>query len=401
MLDTKTVNDAVAEIVLSSFGAELGRWLLDNNKIIPVNDDKTPSCKSWKSWETFNFSYLSKHPAGLAVVMNDRIQVLDIDNKDYVFGKPNVTTAKGAHYWFSGGTYTKTVNKAGLFDLKTTGYVVFHGTGKTFNHPNLASWDDLHTQLPDEISSSLLLPTIESSDQKKGSQEVVRRSVKKKCIGVSYTEIVNETKVGDFKFELDKQKIMDGLETQIKRAGKGSRNTRLFRAAIEAQRLEMPTEGLALAAAVAGLDDKEIQNTLGSAEALFDAEAGVSVLERAQVWHEQASQYAKTEKQQTILDYIFYNAVLRNTYKPQINQEQLSQLTKINQGYISTTLNSVFAKTYGLVERVKPAGKQPNGKDWPNNYFLCFAGSKLEDMTEIVDLMVKEGGDESDGKTEV
>ncbi|MCD2156030.1 hypothetical protein LQL77_20070 [Rhodococcus cerastii] len=401
MLDTKTVNDAVAEIVITSFGSELGRWLLDNNKIIPVTDDKTPACSSWKSWETFNFKHLKKHPAGLAVVVNERIQVLDVDNHDFVFGNPNVTTTKGAHYWFSGGTRTKTVNKAGLFDLKTTGYVVFYGIGKTFNHSNLASWDDLHNQLPDEISSSLLLPTIESSDQKKGSQEVVRRSVKKKCIGVSYTELVNETKVGDFKFELDKQKIMDGLETQIKRAEKGSRNTRLFRAAIEAQRLEMPTEGLASAAAVAGLDDKEIQNTLGSAEALFDAEAGISVLERARVWHDHASQYTKTEKQQAILDYIFYNAVLRNTYKPQINQEQLSQLAKINQGYISTTLNTVFASKHGLVERVKPKGKQPDGKDWPNNYFLCFAGARLEDMTEIVDLMVKEGGDEPDGETEV
>ena len=384
----KYENTKMQKCTLETFGTELGAKLLEQGLIVPIGREKMPMGK-WKqpdgqyryNYDTCRSSHFNAPSFAVILGGTSGLMCYDYDDNELLAEtgiEPNVKSARGGHIYVQHSPDVKSTigyNELKLDILSDKHYAIFCAPGKTVVHSTIRL-----------VPPSLQEPVLRRDDKNRLYEGKIRNE-DKKSVANSYEEQVKGTTLGMFQLRLEKDRIMQGLVTQMKDSTEGSRNFKLYRFAVEAYRLCEDTRVLADAANLAGLGWEEIGNTLGSAEVAIDDGDSVSVLDRVLLWHEQASQFGKSEKQQTIIDYVASNAVALNTYLPQVNQLELSKLTGINRGYINAALNTSLCKKYGMLECLKPKGKQPDGKDWPNNYYLCLSGVRLEDdeMRKTID----------------
>ena len=388
--DTRTALNIVHEY----FGVELGDWLMDNNKIIPVRADKSPACRSWKEFRSHDLKFYRDLPISLAVIPNERFHILDIDDHGLVFGSPNVTTAKGAHYWFSGGSFTKTEHHNKL-DILVSNYAVFYGLGKQFHHSVIHSWNDLIPSISSHISPSLL-PSIAGNDDRKKSQEVVIGSMYRKSVQGTYREQVKRK----YGVEVDTEKVMKGYVSTMKKAKEGSRNVILYRLSLEAYRLGADLSQLELVAYETGLDSNEIEACMESARGDYEMGPSATVMDRVEVWYDEviATGFAFTDDQLAILAHIRNRAIEDNTRCPQINQLAFAQESGISRFYINRALKSM-AGTLHILEVERPKGLQANGNQFTNNYYLCLNGVRIENLDKQIDVIIQQNQDTREEKS--
>lgn len=376
------MNESAYAITTDSFGIELGSWLWDNNMIFPVKDDKKPACKQWT---TFQSRCIGKF-SGLAVKMNECINILDIDRKDWVKGNPNVLTAKGAHYWFKPEQNLSTKHGEG-FDLKTNGYVVFYGKDKTFKHDVLHTWEELSESFEILSSNDLSVDssfgvstegsnwgvsleglTVEQSDRSIFKKRVTHKKE------ATYVKLVEDS-TG---FVVDVDRYEKAQCTQLESLDKGTRNDRLFAMAIEFHRLGIDTANLEKAAMQAGLESREINRTIASAYATWEANEGVSHLDRVALWLSAVDQMNPTATQWDVALYVSRCALEQHSMAPQVSQMRAARdVDSLSQKYAGTVMNTVLCER-GLLKKIVRPGKQANGLDHCNNYHLMIGGVELE-----------------------
>ncbi|OLT32675.1 hypothetical protein BJF84_00125 [Rhodococcus sp. CUA-806] len=358
--------------------------VMANNMIFPVNDDKTPACKGWLDYESEKIGSFR----GLAVKMNPRLNILDIDRKDWVKGEPNVLTAKGAHYWFIPEQNVTTKHGEG-YDIKTNGYVVFHGKDKQFNHENLHTWRELEDSF-DFLSSNDLDDGFYSGDSTDGvtcrdslegltveqsGVSIFKKRVTHKKVP-TYVKLVEDS-TG---YVVDVDRYEKAQCTQMEGLPVGTRNDRLFRMAIEFHRLGIETSNLEKAAMHAGLETRDIDRTIASAYARWENDEGVSLLDRVAIWLGAVEQMNPTTMQWDVAQYVARCALEQHSMAPQVSQMRAARdVDSLSQKYAGTVMNTAMAQR-GLLGKIVRPGKQANGFDHCNNYHLMIDGVALENI---------------------
>lgn len=397
-----------SQIVEDHFGEDFGAWLMMNNMIIPVRDDKTPMTSSWKNFKSSELDKMQFD--GLAVVMNRRINVLDIDTREYVFGEPNVITEKGAHYWFTPDSNVVTKHLRGVGDIKTNGYVVFYGLNKEFNNSSLSEWNELREELLNVLPPPLygLLGEGTSINSLGEDTSIVstydvsvlgigmksREKVLEEGIGITYATTPYLQRVKDEGYTLDRPAIQKGLCTMMNQC-KSGRNNRLFRIAIEFHRLELDLDELEKVALSSGLGAVEIRSTIESAETYVDANFSVSVLDRVMFWKNTVCHYVQlTENQKVCVDEVARRAVEMNTLKPSVSQLGIERSSGVSRTYAQATLNRILPKL-GFLEKEQNVGFfiSDTGQKMRhcNNYYLCINSLRLSENLSELDELINKG----------
>lgn len=277
-----SVLDQVTKIVIDSFGEELGRHFIENSMILPLRD-KACLIKEHK-FEFFNYRYLKDMPEGLGVKMSPKLYVFDIDQHNLVVGNPNVLTTKGGHYWFTGGNFTKTLGGGtNTHDLKVTGYVEFHGPGKSLQHSTILDYFDLPNELHNLIEDhshvsclSLTANTIQIHENEDSFKEQIHENK------VSYRKQVLE----DGWQDIDLDWVINKECSSMRKVQEGHRSNTFWRKRIEFYRLELDPAPLEQAALETGLLPQQIAAQSKSAQEQWTNPKSVSQSQKSFTWLE-------------------------------------------------------------------------------------------------------------------
>lgn len=429
----------LGEITRDCFGDDLGGLLLQNGAVVPLTDPDRPKACILRGvlkdgWHDPDFADFH----GLAIICGPRsgITVWDFDDLDLLgppIEPPNVLTTKGCHvYAVFDGERRKINVVPGLDVLGEGGIAVFHAPGaKEFIHPNILEADLIYKYMEPygvsragTVKAGRKVPAAATTPvyndvlpvQQSGcfyynqpSQSAVDKIVKDhldpsttgssiqsflitagssmnkhftnpirsgtRGTSSTYSQADYPGRVRDHEFELDIDSIVEGEVVGVARAKVGTRNAKLYRAAIELHRCRVDPVILTPAGLRAGLDEEEVAVTIDKAKRQFNEFLGGTVLDEVLKWQSRWTEhYMASPSRVCLISELARYAIAQNTLKPFISLNWLR--VPVRQPTKSKYLAEL--RDEGAI-RIVPRGRDHRGRRRPQYYELLVDEPPIED----------------------